>query len=320
MRRAIAGMKPDRFEDIIALVALYRPGPMENIPVYNAVKHGEQEPDCLHPLLEPILMETNGIIVYQEQVMQIAQVLSGYSLGEADLFAAGDGQKNCFGNGSPKGPLCRRGRGTRHRQGPGRHDLRSCGQVRQLRFQQVPRGGLCAGLLSYSLAEGEPSGRVHGSLYDARSGQYRQARRFPPGSTADGDRGRAAFYQTGLRSISMLQRARLVYAMGAIKGVGEQAVEHIVEVRGDKPFKSLGDFARRISPKALNKRTLENLVAAGAFDELEANRARAFEGLDRIIGLAQRTEENRTLGQDELFGGNDSEEPLQLDDVGMWDQ
>ena len=115
-----------------------------------------------------------------------------------------------------------------------------------------------------------------------------------------------------------VQDGQIVYAMGAIKGVGEQAVEHIVTVRGDQPFRSLGDFARRISPRQLNKRTLENLVAAGAFDELEPNRARVVEGLDRIMGLAQRTEENRTLGQDELFGGSDTEEPLQLPDVNGW--
>ena len=93
MRKAIADIKPDRFEDIIALVALYRPGPMANIPVYGARKQGHERPDYIHPLLEPVLKETYGIIVYQEQVMQIAQILSGYSLGEADLLRRAMGKK-----------------------------------------------------------------------------------------------------------------------------------------------------------------------------------------------------------------------------------
>ncbi len=93
MRKALIGMRPDRFEDIIALVALYRPGPMENIPVYNACKNGEQEPDYIHEKIKPVLTETYGVIIYQEQVMQIAQILSGYSLGEADLLRRAMGKK-----------------------------------------------------------------------------------------------------------------------------------------------------------------------------------------------------------------------------------
>src|SRR5258708_22757187 len=93
MRRALVDMRPDRFEDIIALVALYRPGPMANIPTYCARKHGDEEPEYLHPMLEPILKETFGVIIYQEQVMQIAQVMAGYSLGEADLLRRAMGKK-----------------------------------------------------------------------------------------------------------------------------------------------------------------------------------------------------------------------------------
>ncbi len=93
MRRALVDMRPDRFEDIIALVALYRPGPMANIPTYCARKHGDEEPEYLHPVLEPILKETFGVIIYQEQVMQIAQVMAGYSLGDADLLRRAMGKK-----------------------------------------------------------------------------------------------------------------------------------------------------------------------------------------------------------------------------------
>ncbi|MBS8259599.1 DNA polymerase III subunit alpha [Roseibium polysiphoniae] len=317
MRRAVSGMKPDRFEDIIALVALYRPGPMENIPVYNAVKHGEQEPDCLHPLLEPILMETNGIIVYQEQVMQIAQVLSGYSLGEADLLRRAMGKKIAaemevqrarFVDGAVE-------RGVNKSQAGSIFDL--VAKFANYGFNKSHAAAYA--LVSYHTAwlkANHPVEFMAASMTldmgnTEKLGDFRQeARRMgieivPPSI----NRSMVEFD---------VQDGKVVYAMGAIKGVGEQAVEHIVEVRSQGAFKSLGDFARRISPKQLNKRTLENLLAAGAFDELEPNRARVLEGLDRIMGLAQRTEENKTLGQDELFGGSDSEEPLQLPDVAGW--
>lgn len=316
MRRAIAGMKPDRFEDIIALVALYRPGPMENIPVYNAVKHGEQDADCLHPLLEPILTETNGIIVYQEQVMQIAQVLSGYSLGEADLLRRAMGKKIAaemevqrarFVDGAVE-------RGINKGQAGTIFDL--VAKFANYGFNKSHAAAYA--LVSYHTAwlkANHPVEFMAASMTldlgnTDKLGDFRQeARRMgievmPPSI----NRSMVQFDVEG---------DKIVYAMGAIKGVGEQAVQHIVDLRKDGPFTSIGDFARRISPKALNKRTLENLVAAGAFDELEKNRARIVEGLDRIMGLAQRTEENAVLGQDELFGGG-GEEELQLPDINDW--
>ena len=148
MRKALVEMRADRFEDIIALVALYRPGPMANIPTYCARKHGEEEADYLHPKIEPVLKETFGVIIYQEQVMQIAQVLSGYSLGEADMLrramgkkikAEMDAQRARFVDGAVDRGLT---------QGQGRRDLRSARQIRRLRLQQEPCGGLCADRLS----------------------------------------------------------------------------------------------------------------------------------------------------------------------------
>jgi DNA polymerase III subunit alpha len=119
MRRALVDMRPDRFEDIIALVALYRPGPMANIPTYNLRKHGDEQPDYIHPKLEAILKETFGVVIYQEQVMQIAQVLAGYSLGEADLLRRAMGKKDQEGNGRATRALCL-GRGrARRRAGQG---------------------------------------------------------------------------------------------------------------------------------------------------------------------------------------------------------
>ncbi|WP_208989658.1 DNA polymerase III subunit alpha, partial [Pseudovibrio sp. POLY-S9] len=317
MRRAIAGMRPDRFEDIIALVALYRPGPMDNIPIYNAVKHGEQEPDYLHPLLEPILTETNGIIVYQEQVMQIAQVLSGYSLGEADLLRRAMGKKIAaemeiqrarFVEGAVEQKV----------------DKNQAGMIYDLVAKFANYGfnkshAAAYALVAYQTAWLKANYPVEflagimtldlgntDKLSDFRQEAVRMGIEVVPPSVN----------KSGVH-FGVLD-GKIVYAMGAIKGVGEQAVEHIVDVRGDEPFKDLGDFATRISPKVLNKRTIENLIAAGAFDELNPNRAQLLDGLDRIIGMAQRTEENKTSGQNDFFGGDNAPEPLILNPTDPW--
>ncbi|KZK82052.1 DNA polymerase III subunit alpha [Pseudovibrio sp. Ad13] len=317
MRRAIAGMRPDRFEDIIALVALYRPGPMDNIPIYNAVKHGEQEPDYLHPLLEPILTETNGIIVYQEQVMQIAQVLSGYSLGEADLLRRAMGKKIAaemeiqrarFVEGAVEQKV----------------DKNQAGMIYDLVAKFANYGfnkshAAAYALVAYQTAWLKANYPVEflagimtldlgntDKLSDFRQEAVRMGIEVVPPSVN----------KSGVH-FGVLD-GKIVYAMGAIKGVGEQAVEHIVDVRGDEPFKDLGDFATRISPKVLNKRTIENLIAAGAFDELNPNRAQLLDGLDRIIGMAQRTEENKTSGQNDFFGGDNAPEPLIFNPTDPW--
>ena len=154
MRDVLRQLRPDTFEDIIALVALYRPGPMDNIPRYIACKHGQEEPDYMHPELQPILKETYGVMIYQEQVMQIAQVLSGYSLGGADLLRRAMGkkiaaemaaQREDFVNGADERGVDKDQAGRIFR--PGR-------QVRRLRLQQKPCGGLCAGRLSDGVSEG----------------------------------------------------------------------------------------------------------------------------------------------------------------------
>ena len=176
MRDSLKRLKPDRFEDIIAMVALYRPGPMDNIPTYINRKHGEEPVDYLHPMLKPILKETYGVIIYQEQVMQIAQVMAGYSLGQADLLRRAMGKKDKdemakqqarFVEGATKNGVKKERR---------RLHLRAGRQVRRLRLQQEPRRRLCAGQLSHGLSEGELPRGVPGRLHDARHGQHRQAR------------------------------------------------------------------------------------------------------------------------------------------------
>ena len=195
MRRALLDMRPDRFEDIIALVALYRPGPMANIPTYCARKHGMEKPEYIHPKLEPILRETYGVIVYQEQVMQAAQILAGYSLGQADLLRRAMGKKIRKEMQAQRKHFVKGATERGIERVAGRRDLRPARALRRIRLQQEPRRGLRAGRLPDRVSEGELSGRVHGGVDDARHGQHRQAFGIPRRGRAARHQGRAAVGQ-----------------------------------------------------------------------------------------------------------------------------
>ena len=195
VRDSLKRLKPDRFEDIMAMTALYRPGPMDNIPTYINRKHGEEPVDCLHPMLEPILKETHGVIIYQEQVLQIAQVMAGYSLGQADILRKAMGKKDKaimakqqaeFVAGAVK-------KGVRARRG--RLHLRAGRQVRRLRLQQGAHGRLCARGLLHGLPQGQLPRGVPGRLHDARLRQHRQARHVRVGGQEVGHRHPAALHQ-----------------------------------------------------------------------------------------------------------------------------
>ncbi len=317
MRKAIADIKPDRFEDIIALVALYRPGPMANIPVYGARKQGLEKPDYMHPLLEPVLKETFGIIVYQEQVMQIAQILSGYSLGEADLLrramgkkikAEMDTQRVRFVEGALKQGLTKDHADTIF-------DLLA--KFADYGFNKSHAAAYA--LVAYHTAYMKANFPVEflaatmtydmsntDKLADFRREAMRLGIRVEPPSI---NRSREYFD---------VADGAILYSLAAVKGVGTQAVQHLVEVRERRPFRDLADFASRIDPKQLNKRTLESLVAAGAFDELEADRARLTEGLEVIMAAANRARDDATAGQGALFGGGPVAEPIRLPTVTGW--
>ncbi|MER2604765.1 MAG: DNA polymerase III subunit alpha, partial [Siculibacillus sp.] len=317
MRKAIADIKPDRFEDIIALVALYRPGPMANIPVYGARKQGLETPDYMHPLLEPVLKETFGIIVYQEQVMQIAQILSGYSLGEADLLrramgkkikAEMDTQRVRFVDGALKQGLTKDHADTIF-------DLLA--KFADYGFNKSHAAAYA--LVAYHTAYMKANFPVEflaatmtldmsntDKLADFRREAMRLGIEVVPPSV---NRSREYFD---------VADGRIVYSMAAVKGVGGQAVEHLVAARGDRPFRDLSDFAHRIDPKQINKRTLESLVAAGAFDEIEPDRARLTEGLDVVVAAAARVRGDADAGQGALFGGTASVEQIRLPVVGGW--
>ena len=180
MRELLKRAQPDRFDDLIALVSLYRPGPMDLIPDFIERKHGRAEVKFPHALLAPVLAPTYGVIVYQEQVMQTAQILAGYSLGGADLLRRAMGKKDVAEDGAGTREVrSRRATAARHPCARRRSDLRLAREVRRLWLQQVTRSGLCAGGLPDCMAEGALPGRVHGRGAVLGHGQHRQGRRVP---------------------------------------------------------------------------------------------------------------------------------------------
>ncbi|OCW56829.1 DNA polymerase III subunit alpha [Hoeflea olei] len=321
MRKALIGMRPDRIEDIIALVALYRPGPMENIPVYNARKHGEEELASIHPKIDGLLAETQGVIVYQEQVMQIAQVLAGYSLGEADLLrrAMGkkikeemDKQRARFVEGAVE-------RNVSKPQADMIFDLLAKFANYGFNKSHAAAYGIVSYQTAYLKAHYPVEFLAASMTYDMSNtdklNDFRQdAKRL-------GIEVAAPSVQTSFRHFETGDN-RIYYALAAIKGVGDAAVEHIVEVRGDTPFASLEDFCTRIDPRQVNRRVLESLIAAGALDCFGHDRAALSAGLDRILGFAQRAQENRISGQSDMFGmggaSQESSETIHLPAAPPW--
>jgi len=317
MRRALLDMRPDRFEDIIALVALYRPGPMANIPTYCARKHDLETPDYIHPKLEPILKETFGVIVYQEQVMQAAQILAGYSLGEADLLRRAMGkkimkemraQRERFVSGATS-------RGIERHQADAIFDLLERFAEYGFNKSHAAAYALVAYQTAYMKANYPVEFLAASMTLDMgntdKLAEFRtEAERLgiavaPPSINRSG----VDFDVDG---------NTIIYALAALKGVGKQAVDAIVEARADGNFADLADFAARINPRAVNKRVLESLAAAGAFDEFEQNRARVFMTVDQVLGRAQRSHDAASVGQNELFGGGATREPIVLPDVEPW--
>jgi DNA polymerase-3 subunit alpha len=309
MRRALVDMRPDRFEDLIVLVALYRPGPMANIPTYCARKLGHEPTDYLHPKLEPILKATYGIITYQEQVQQIARDLAGYSLGKADILRRAMGKKDKKEMASQRDSFVS---GAVER-GIGRADAEAifdtCAKFAEYGFNKSHSAPYA--LLTYQTAYMKANYPVEflaasmtldmgntDKLAEFRAEAERLGIKVEPPSINRS----AVEFEVGDNTI--------LYALAALRGVGRQAVESIVAARGDTPFESLADFGRRINPRAINKRVLESLAAAGCFDAIEPNRARAFAAVDAILATAQRTHDDLALGQSELFGAAASAAPI----------
>ncbi|MDO8884312.1 DNA polymerase III subunit alpha, partial [Pseudotabrizicola sp.] len=311
MMDALRRMKPTCIEDIVALVALYRPGPMENIPVYCEVKNGLREIESLHPTIDPILKETQGIIVYQEQVMQIAQVMGGYSLGGADLLRRAMGKKIAEEMAKERPKFID---GAKKTHGI---DAKKAGEVFDLLEKFANYGfnkshAAAYAVVSYQTAylkanypvefmAGVMNCDIH--LTDKLAVYKREVDKLGITMVAPCvNRSLATF---------TVREGQLIYALGALKNVGVEAMKLIVEARGDKPFASLFDCARRVDLKRVGKRPMEMLARAGAFDLLDPNRARVFEALDALVSYSAAIHEAKSSNQVSLFGeaGADIPEP-----------
>ena len=314
MRKALVEMCADRFEDIIALVALYRPGPMANIPTYCAVKLGEQDADYIHPKIEHILKETFGVIIYQEQVMQIAQVLSGYSLGEADMLrramgkkikAEMDAQRARFVSGAVE-------RGLTQTKADEIFDLLA--KFADYGFNKSHAAAYA--LIAYQTAwfkANHPVEFLAASMTldkgntDKLAEFRNEARRLKIRVDAPSIIHSGVDFDVREKQDDTGAALSIRYALSAVKGVGEGQAEALVRARKSHAFRSLGDIAAAISPREVNKKVLESLAAAGAFDELEPDRARAFAAVEAILATANRMEDERERGQSALFGAGGAE-------------
>jgi len=320
MRRTLSAVRPTVFEDIIALNALYRPGPMDNIPMFGRRKNGEEQIEYPHPQLEGILKETYGIFVYQEQVMQAAQILAGYSLGSADLLRRAMGKKIQSEMDAQRATFVK---------GCADHNAISETKANEL-FDLIDKfagygfnksHAAAYALLTYQTAWLKAHHRAEFyaasmsfdiALTDKLAMFVEDMRRgaidcLPPDINSSG-------------SSFTVENGAVRYALGALKGVGEKAMEALVEERERVgPFANLEDFAARIDPRILNRRQLESIAGAGAFDEIRPERAAVFGGAETILAHAASAHEQRETGQAGLFGVNSAEAaPIRLPRDASW--
>ena len=308
MRDTLRKMRCGSIEEITALISLYRPGPMENIDVYIDRKFGREVVDCLHPSLVDVLTETYGVIIYQEQVMKIAQVLAGYSLGEADLLrrAMGKKKKEEMDFQRARFVAGASGKGVSEEQSGSIFDL-----VAKFAGYGFNKSHAAAyALISFQtgwLKANHPVEFMAASMSldlsntDKLAVFYQDCRRFEvPIKGPDVNRSSAdfdvAWDETG---------GSVLYALGAIRNVGLEAMKHLVEVRetGGR-FTDIFDFLERVDPRSVNKRALENLARAGAFDSFHSNRRQLVEQADTLMAYCQSVAAERASSQVSLFGGD----------------
>ena len=302
MRDAVRHMKADRFEDLIALVALYRPGPMANIPTYCNRKLGKEPVEYQHPLLEPILKETFGVITYQEQVQQTAKELAGYTLAEADLLRRAMGKKIKSEMDAQRSRFMSGALANSIDEEVATAIFDACSKFSEYGFNKSHSAPYA--YISYQTAFLKANypveflaasmsldiGNTDKLMLFRREALRLGIKVVPPSVNAS--------------TIDFaVKDGTILYSLAALKNVGQGAVAQIVEAREQGgPFKSLGDFARRVDPRALNKRAMESMTKAGAFDSLNPNRAQVFEGIDSIVGIANRTASEEAAGQNDMFG------------------
>ncbi|MET4808016.1 DNA polymerase III subunit alpha [Limibacillus sp. MBR-115] len=326
MRDVLKRLKADRFEDIIAVVALYRPGPMDNIPHYIARKHGQEKPDYLHPSLEGILKETFGIMIYQEQVMQIAQELAGYSLGSADMLrramgkkiqAEMDAQREFFVKGAKE-------KNVDEKKASDIFDLVAKFAGYGFNKSHAAAYALVAYQTAYLKANYPVEFLAASMTYDMSNTDklaiFRQEldRQGIPFLPPDINRSRPDFAVED-RKEGDPRSGAIRYALAAIKNVGGSAMAGLVQARETGgPFKDITDFAERLDNHFINKRAVENLACAGAFDGLEANRRRVYQGAETIVRHAAAATSERASSQESLFDGDQQIAGIKLPAVDDW--
>ena len=319
MRDALIHMKPNHIEDIIALVALYRPGPMSNIPIYNDCKHGRKTPDYLHPLLENILKPTYGVIIYQEQVMQIAQKLSGFTAGQADLLRRAMGKKK-------------------------RAELE---KQKQNFINGAVNNGISKDVAVSIFLKIEPFAeygfnKSHAAAYAIISYQTAFLKTYYPkefiaaSMTMDiSNQNKLSEFYEELKRLNVevirpdinecyanfkTENDKFYYALGGIKAVGSEAISNIVKERlSNGKFSSINDFIKRVSPKDINKLQLEGLVKAGAFDNLNNNRQSIFNSIPIIITKSKNDFETKAANQIDLFGDSEANEINIISSIKDWE-
>lgn len=323
MRRTLAAVRPTCFEDIIALVSLYRPGPMDNIPMFGARKNGREPIEYPHPLLEGILAETYGIFVYQEQVMQAAQILAGYSLGDADLLRRAMGKKIKAEMDAQR---------SRFVEGCARNDIPEA-KANEL-FDLIDK------FAGYGFNKSHAAAYALVAYHTAWLKAHHKAEFYAASMCYDMHQtDKLAIFIDDMRRMGVRclgpcvnhseaeysveqQGEELVvrYALGALKGVGEKAMEQLVEERKKAgPFRSLEDFADRIDPRLINRRQLESLAGGGAFDMIETERAGVFASAETILAHASSAADQRESGQGGLFGDSPGDvAPIRIDRGVHW--
>ncbi|HUO93665.1 MAG TPA: DNA polymerase III subunit alpha [Rhizomicrobium sp.] len=321
MRDLMRKMKPDHINDLVALVALYRPGPMDSIPKYIACKRGREKPEYLHPSLEPILNETFGVMTYQEDVMRIARELGGYTMGQADLLRRAMGKKIASEMAMHRETFTK---GAKERGVSASVAEQIFEQAAKFAGYGFNKGHAAAyAQVAYQTAYLKANYPVEflaasmtldASVTDRLNVFRQEAQRFgirvvPP----DVNRSEAIFTCDAEQNL-------IFYALSAVKGVGRQAMDHLVQIREEGgPFRSISDFARRVDSRLINKRAFESLVRAGAFDQLSRNRRQLVESADAILNESARVGRDRESGQSTLFGeAAESGDALRLAPVDDW--
>ncbi|MDD4519740.1 MAG: DNA polymerase III subunit alpha [Alphaproteobacteria bacterium] len=318
IKKVLRDLEPDKMEDLIAIVSLYRPGPMDNIPSYINRKHGKEEPDYLNPMLEDILKETYGIMIYQEQVMQIAQVLAGYSLGGADLLRRAMGKKKLeimkeqrvlFVEGAKKKGVSE--------------------ENSSMIFDQMEK------FASYGFNKSHAAAYALIAYQTAYLKAHYPVEFMAATMTLDSQNtDKLGFFKQEVLSMGIevltpdvnksdvfftVENGAIRYALSALKNVGEGALEKLVQERQENgPFTSLTDFFSRVDLTVLNKRCMESLIKAGAFDELYPNRAEILNNLEKLTETAASVQAQKKSSQFSLFSEETPLKEFKLEKTPAW--